>query len=285
MKVNDIYKKYCDIFSKNDIDEIVLRLILKSYFKYKDMTDLLLSMDDEVKFTPVLKRIIDKVLAGKPVEQVLHEADFYNFSFYINRHVLIPRVETEELVFETLKLIGTKFLNEKEPIVIVDLCCGSGNIGITIDKIYTQPHIIYAIDNSYFALNVAFKNKKKLGSAVKLIAGDFFLPLIKKNIKANVIVCNPPYISKVNEIAKSVISNEPKSALLANPSYLFYERLINNVRKITLDKFIIVCEIGYDLKSIIENILIKSDIINKIKYKFISDINGEDRILIIESIL
>lgn len=282
MLIEEIYNKYRSQFIEHDLEEIVLRIILCNYYGYKDMTDLQLSFKDDKKVSQKLENIMKRVLNGTPVEYALNSCVFYNFDFYVNRNVLIPRVETEELVFYSLKRINEKFYSANA-LTIADICTGSGNIAISIDKCLQLKHKVYGVDISYKALMISNYNKKKLGSAVLFRHSDSFSYFVKNKIKLDVLVCNPPYISKINEIDKSVKGIEPDLALLAYPSYRFYEDIINNISKLMNDKFIVAFEIGYDQKAYLAKIIEKSSIINKIKYEFIKDINGKDRILIIES--
>jgi release factor glutamine methyltransferase len=135
----------------------------------------------------------------------------------VNRDVLIPRPETEILVDTILKEIGARSLE------IWDLCTGSGCIGIALKKRRPDCHVILA-DISAKALEVAKKNAA--GVEVEIVQGDLLAPF--QGRKADVLVCNPPYISEKEyiELDREVRDWEPKQALVAGPTgYEFYERL------------------------------------------------------------
>ena len=108
--------------------------------------------------------------------------------------------------------------------------------------------------------------------------------LQKTTQKFNILTSNPPYISRIDDVDESVKKYEPKRALFINPSYYYYEEIIKLLPKVMADKFVASFEIGYDLKEILESILKRTKFNIKIKYDFIKDIYGNDRILLIYSI-
>lgn len=283
MKLNDIYKKYLKEFKKRNIEEISLRILLCDFFNISNMSDFYLNLEEDFKLNEghILK--INQVLQGNPVAYVLNKTIFYGLEFYVNEDVLIPRNETEELVNLAIKKINNKF-NKDKKLFIADLGTGSGNIAICLDKNLDYKTNIDAVDISKKAINVCKINKEKHGSNINLICEDMFKYLKKLTQNLNILVCNPPYISKINEIDESVFKFEPHQALIANPSYYFYEKIINNYKNYMDKDFIIIFEIGYDQKEILEGICFNNLDLNKVKYEFIKDINKNDRILIIESL-
>ncbi len=165
-----------------------------------------------------------ELLTGKPLQQILGVADFYGLKFKVNKHVLIPRQETEELVFNILNT-----LPKKEKITALDIGTGSGCIPITLKK--EAPHWqISAIDISAEALAIAAHNAAKLGVSIQLHQQDI---LDKQQWSAlenyDLIVSNPPYIptSESNLMPDSVKKFEPSIALFVsndNP-LLFYQQI------------------------------------------------------------
>ncbi len=165
-----------------------------------------------------------ELLTGKPLQQILGVADFYGLKFKVNKHVLIPRQETEELVFNILNT-----LPRKEKITALDIGTGSGCIPITLKK--EAPHWqISAIDISAEALAIATHNAAKLGVSIQLHQQDI---LDKQQWSAlenyDLIVSNPPYIptSESNLMPDSVKKFEPSIALFVsndNP-LLFYQQI------------------------------------------------------------
>lgn len=282
MKIRDIFFKYKNAFIINNIGEESLQLLLCYLFNYESVTDLILHYDNDVVLTKKHNRMLLRVLNGIPVQQVIKEAYFYNMKFYINKDVLIPRPETEELVFETLKEINNKF-REDISINIFEFGVGSGAISLAIDKNLTKKHTIYGIDNSFKALRVANKNKKLHRSNVRFFYGNKLESILRITNKIQVFLSNPPYISNKNEVDQNVIKNEPNNALFIYPSYKYYEYILNNIDKYLDKKFIIVLEIGYDQKNIVESIFKRSTLSSISNLTIKKDINGKERIVIIES--
>ena len=228
------------------------------------------------------EKSILKVLSGTPVYYVTKEADFYNFKFNVNKNVLIPRPETELVVEEGVKEIK-KYFSSADFLKIVDLGCGCGNIGIVVDKLILNKKETFCIDNSYFALNLAKKNAKKYNSNIKFVLSDL-KKFVKKEKNINVVFSNPPYISKVKDVSKEVLDFEPSKALFVNPSYFYYEFLILNRKSFVADKYIMIFEINYDQKNILEGLLKNVLDFKNEEYIFKKDYNNLDRILIVKSL-
>ena len=104
---------------------------------------------------------------------------------------------------------------------------------------------VYASDISPKAIEVARKNVEKTNSKVSLLLGDMLKPYIDRNIKADIIVSNPPYIREDEEIEKIVKDNEPEIALYApNNGLFYYEEILKNASKVLNDKFLIAFELS-----------------------------------------
>lgn len=174
---------------------------------------------------------------GEPVQYIVGNIDFYNANFIVNKNVLIPRFETEELVDKTINYIK-KYFNRK--IDIVDLGTGSGCIAISIKKEIDCN--MDAVDISNDALEVAKDNAKRNKVDINFYNGDLLKPL---NKKYDVIISNPPYISYDEQIMDIVRNNEPHIALYAdNDGLKCYEEILRNCHKYIKDKSIISFEIG-----------------------------------------
>ncbi len=162
---------------------------------------------------------IHRLKEGEPFAYIVGKTPFFGCEIKVNRSVLIPRQETELLVAfvleETKKMSG----------LVVDLCTGSGCIGIALKKSHPQFDLIL-IDNSEKALQLAKENSELNGVDVEILLGDFLEPL--KGRKIDILVCNPPYVSadEYENLGKSVKDYEPKEALVAkNHGLFFYEKL------------------------------------------------------------
>lgn len=175
---------------------------------------------------------------GEPVQYIVGNVDFYKYNFIVNKNVLIPRFETELLIEKTLNYIN-KYFNKN--IDIVDLGTGSGCIAITLSKELNIS--VDAVDISEKALEVANINNIKNESNVNFYLGNMLEPL---NKKYDVIISNPPYISRNEEIMDIVKNNEPELALYAdNEGLYYYEKIIKEASNYLKDKYLIAFEIGY----------------------------------------
>ena len=200
--------------------------------------------DDKVKNYRLFLSAIDRYRKGEMIEYIFKKAYFLATPFYVNKYVLIPRQETEDLVLKTFEFIDKVFGNKK--ISIADVCTGSGCIGISIAKKLPN-NKYYFTDISKGALRVAKNNAESLLEDVdyEMLQGDMLEPL--KGKKVDVIVCNPPYISDTKTIDKRTWEQEPHLALLAKPSTFFYEKVLSVFRKHVNEKFLLAFEIGEDM--------------------------------------
>ena len=155
-----------------------------------------------------IKDAIKRLQNNEPVQYIVGDVDFYGYTLDVNKNVLIPRRETEELVEYVIKY--AKRLNKPS---IIDVGTGTGAIAIALSKELNLP--VYASDISTKAIEVARKNVEKTDSKVSLLLGDMLKPYIDKNIKVDILVSNPPYIREDEEIEKIVKDNEPEIALYA----------------------------------------------------------------------
>lgn len=216
---------------------------------------------------------IKRLNNGEPVQYIVGNVDFYGYKINVNKNVLIPRFETEELIFKTINLIK-KNLNEN--IKVLDIGTGSGCISIALKK--EIPGLdITAVDISEDALVVAKNNALENNCEINFIKSDLF-----NNIgdKYDLIISNPPYISYDEQIMDIVKKNEPHLALYAkNNGLYFYEEIIKNSSNYLNDKNIIAFEIGYLQANEItkmahkyypnSNIIIEKDMQEKDRFVFI----------------
>lgn len=209
--------------------------------------------------------------AGEPVQYIVGNVNFYGFTFKVDKRVLIPRFETEELIENTLK-----YVDKNKELKIIDLGTGSGCIAITLKKLL--PHsLVTAYDISSDALELALENAKLnkvdinfVNQSMESIEGTYDL-----------IISNPPYIAHNEEIEEIVKKNEPSIALYAdNNGLYFYEVILKQALKHLNKNGIITFEIGQTQAKDIIN-LINKYLINW-EYKVIKDLSGLDRIIIIK---
>lgn len=215
---------------------------------------------------------IERLKNKEPVQYIVGNVNFYGNLIKVNKNVLIPRFETEELVEYTINYIK-KIFNKK--ISIVDLGTGSGCIAITLKKEIASN--ITAIDISSEALEVARENAKKNEVEIKFIKNNM---LDNISDKFDVIISNPPYIDKNEEIMEIVKNNEPPIALYAdNEGLYYYEKILKQAKNNLNDKFIIAFEIGYKqgekIKKIAKENYPNADIILK------KDLQEKDRFIFV----
>lgn len=226
--------------------------------------------------SPNIAEYEKKLSSNKPIQYIIGNVNFYGNTIDVNEDVLIPRFETELLVEKTLTLIK-KYFNNKI-IDILDLGTGSGCIAITLKKNTTSN--IDAIDISSKALTVAVKNAKKNNVKINFLNKDM---TTYKDKQYDIIISNPPYISPNEKIMDIVKNNEPHIALYAEDNGLyFYKKIIDNLKYIVKDKYLLALEIGYKQGKAIEkyaksklpdtSITIEKDLSNKDRYIFITNI-------------
>lgn len=215
---------------------------------------------------------------GIPVQHITNEAYFYGRKFFVNKDVLIPRPETEELVEKVLHDVSQTYSNEQ--ISIVDVGTGSGVIAITLAL--ELPHAtLYATDISLAALEVAERNSRSLGANVQFLRGNYLAPLLEREIMPDYIVANPPYIAE-NErenLADTVVQYDPEIALFAAKDGLAaFEQIALDVKQMQVRKSQrIFFEIGYRQKEAVEALL--QNVLSVQTCTTYKDINGNDRIV------
>ena len=186
-----------------------------------------------------LEEAIKRLEKGEPVQYIVGDVNFYGNTIKVNKNVLIPRRETEELVEKSLERI--KKLFPKENINILDIGTGSGCIAITIKKFLPTSNIS-AIDISQDALQVAVDNSELNNTNINFIHSNLF-----ENVsgKYHCLISNPPYIKENEEIMDIVKNNEPHLALYApNDGLYFYEEILKQASNYLEEKYIIAFEIG-----------------------------------------
>lgn len=196
----------------------------------------------EDNFEEALKRLEQ----GEPVQYIVGDVNFYGNTIKVNKNVLIPRRETEELVEKTIELL--KGIPNPR---ILDIGTGSGCIPITLKK-QIPSSIIDAIDISKEALEIAKENKETNNVDINLFQSDIFSNVKEKY---DCIISNPPYISYDEEIMDIVKNNEPHLALYAPDNGLyFYKKIISDASNHLNKKGIIAFEIGETQSNEIINI-------------------------------
>jgi len=173
---------------------------------------------------------VRRLLAGEPLAYVMGEWEFYGLPLFVNEHVLIPRDDT--VAVASLAINQALFLEEKPR--ILDLCCGSGCIGLAVASRVKDARVTLA-DISKDALAVAKKNivRNKLSAKVSCVQADALKPAPAILGKFDLIVSNPPYITgqEMLELPASVKDFEPTLALYGGEDGLaFYRSIAENYK-------------------------------------------------------
>ena len=232
-------------------------------------------MDERVyrKFEPGIKRL----LANEPMNYVLGYSYFYGYRFIVNGDVLIPRMETEELVGLILSKYDEFYKDKK--IKVCDVGTGSGAIAIALKKEEDNLEV-YASDISEEALEVAKLNARNNDCEITFLQGSMLDPYLEKRMKFDILVSNPPYIKTVETIESSVYDFEPHVALFGGSDGLkFYREILENAKAIMNDKGLIFFEMGYDLKDSLTALV--NSCLPDGKVEVYKDINGKDRMMMI----
>ena len=194
-------------------------------------------LDNINKFTNQLKK-------GKPFQYIIGETRFYNYKFYVNNSVLIPRIETEGLVDWVLND------NKDSKKTVIDFCSGSGCIAILM-KIKRRKWDIFALEISKKAIELAKRNSSRHSVNINYINADIFS--WKKYNEIDIIISNPPYILKSQKkfMKANVLKFEPKKSIFVsdeNP-LTFYKRIFDISKLKLKDGGLIYFEINPKFKS------------------------------------
>lgn len=195
---------------------------------------------------------LSEYLAGQPPQYIIGTAAFFGYNFVVNKNVLIPRPETEELVQWILKD------NSAKPLKVLDIGTGSGAIAIAL-KLQRPNWQVSASDISVAALKVAQKNAALHHVKINFYHSDL-LKTLPKN-KYDVIVSNPPYVAR-NEIKfmdTDVIKCEPHQALFAaHHGLAIYQRLAQTFQPFLAPQGSLYLEIGFHQADAVQQIFKRS---------------------------
>ena len=270
--------KACLLLRRQEKEESLARFLLMYMLdemrEFNENLALELTEEDEQKYFQLINKHIKD---DTPLSHLVGFEYFYDRKFKVTSDVLSPRMETEELVYKVIDYIRKNNLTN---IKILDLCTGSGIIGITLKKELEEFDVkILASDISSRALTVAKENANSLEADISFVESDLF-----SNIqdKFDIIVSNPPYIANDDKktIKENVLNYDPHLALFADEEGMyFYRNIIEKSRQYLTEKGIMFFEIGYDQK---EKIITLGEN-NKFETVVYKDINGRDRIAVLKS--
>ena len=227
-KLKDIidfaYQELDLLYEKSEIRSMIYSLI--EHFTEFDLTKILTYKDElKVSESELLKInfAIKDLKKEKPLQQIIGYTDFLDVRIDVNEHVLIPRVETEEIV--------QRVINEnkgRKNLKIADICCGSGCIAIALKKAFPDANI-YAYDISEEALKKSKENAEKNKEKINFFKENI-LESKEKNQEFDIIVSNPPYVRESEKafMRNNVLLYEPALALFVSDKepLIFYEHLL-----------------------------------------------------------
>lgn len=265
------------VYGKGKTSSDHAKMLLSSYLDVNPL-EILTILDKEVDsdIEKLYKSSLEALKENKPIQYVIGNVNFYGLKFIVNKNVLIPRFETEELVEQVVEY--TKDLN-KDKIKILDLGCGSGAIGLTLKSILKDSEVTLT-DISKEALEVAKLNANNLNLDVTFIESDWF-----SNVKLeqyDIIVSNPPYIRTDEEIEEIVKNNEPSLALYGGVDGLdCYRKILANIKPYLNNKFLMAFEIGESQKEEIYDIVNKY--LKDIEITCKKDLYGRNRMIFVRN--
>ena len=278
-RVYEAQKKAADLLAEKGLDVGAVYIILESVTQ-KNRAALLADLREPLteEQQQSFWASINEMLAGKPVQYVLGSESFYGRTFKVNEHVLIPRPETEELLYETFAR-AKKIFKEKH-IAMADIGTGSGAIAITFKNEWPEATVT-ATDISKKALEVAAQNAKQLHAEITFKEGNLTEPLT--NSTWDIILSNPPYIAfeEADSMSETVLDFEPHRALFAEEDGLFfYRKLAENLPTLMNKPSLIGLEIGYGQGPAVHKLF--TDAFPTAKVEIVKDINGKNRMLFCE---
>ncbi|SIQ58474.1 peptide chain release factor N(5)-glutamine methyltransferase [Maribacter ulvicola] len=280
-EIKNIFHAELDvIYGKEEVDSFFY-LLIEHYF---DLERFILAIQPELVIDKAQEIVIFKALSElkleKPIQHIMGTAHFMDLDFMVNKHVLIPRPETEELV----RWVLDDFKTATNALTILDMGTGSGCIPISLDKNLTDAKVL-GLDISTDALKVAEENNRLLNADVKFLHADI-LSLEKEtstkelNQKFDIVISNPPYVRELEkaEMQSNVIDHEPSLALFVpdEDPLKFYSAVVNYAAEHLNENGCLYLEINQYLGEETKHLLLDSNF-KTIELK--KDMFGNDRMI------
>lgn len=244
-------------------------------------------LDDDL--FKLFKQYLQRLQSGEPVAYITNEKEFFGFDFYVDKRVLVPRPETEELVKIAVDFLNAELGMGKHGFKLLDVGTGSANIPVAICKNFENidEEVISqfdAIDVSDEALSVARINveQNSLCEVVSLFQSDL-LEALDDFERYDVITSNLPYIATDGDkkfVAENVEENEPALALFAgNDGLDLYRKLFQQISDKKIDFSLFVGEFGFGQTAILQDLLEKYF---SGEWQIVKDFAGIDRFFLIK---
>lgn len=264
-------------FLKKSEDPEKLRYLMMAR-EHWSFRDFLLREDEDIpeELSAYLLSTKESLRSGVPLQYIAGEAPFFGRDFRVDSRVLIPRFDTEILVEEALDTIDHRIEDRNDSrISVLDLCTGSGCIGITIAL--ERPNVSVTLsDVSDDALSVAKINAERFGLSLPVVKSSYFDSIPGS---FHVIVTNPPYIRDdvIETLDKEVRDHEPRIALSGGADGLSaYREIITKSTAFLRKNGTLLTEIGYDQGGPVSEMFQKAGFRNVSVKK---DLAGHDRVV------
>ncbi|MFP4845784.1 peptide chain release factor N(5)-glutamine methyltransferase [Winogradskyella sp. PE311] len=291
-EIQNIFHKELDVnYGEDEVNSLFF--ICVEY--YLDLPRFQLALQPEFTInkseTDTFFKVLEDLHQQKPIQYIIGETEFYGLTFKVNKNVLIPRPETEELVDLIIKSQTERGRSdiESSAMKILDIGSGSGCIAISLAKHLPNAEV-YALDISKDALKIVEQNAKLNNVDIHVIEADILIDvnfstwedisLRHKGFLFDIIVSNPPYVRHLEkkEIKPNVLDNEPHLALFVedNNPLQFYKAItefaVNNLKKHGELYFEINQYLGEETKSLLTKPFFEG-------VELLKDLNGNDRML------
>ncbi len=272
----DITDNIKSIYEKSEADNIA-EIVLEHITRLSRI-ERVLNKDVPLSFAQkkLLTKIISRLQQHEPIQYITNEAWFSGMRFYVDKNVLIPRPETEELVDWVIKESRIKSSEYK----ILDVGTGSGCIAIALKNNLPNAEV-WACDVSDEALNAARMNADGLNAAIDFVPLNFLDEEQRKQLPSvDIIVSNPPYVPQRDktQMKKNVIEFEPATALFVpdDDSLVFYNAIADFGKEKLNENGSIYVEIHENLGEQVKN-LFKSKGYCSVELK--KDLQGKERMI------
>lgn len=274
MKLVQIFKDFEEKLIEQGEEAESLSFVYRSQKKLC-FTDFVFSLQQEVteEEKQFVEEIYKKLSAHIPAQYIIGHAEFFGMQLKVDERVLIPRPETEELV----ELILAE--NPEKNLKVLDIGTGSGAIALALAK--NRPDwSVTAADISQDALDLSLENAKAQNLNLSFIKSDCFSEI---SSKYDIIVSNPPYISRADEVevGLNVLHSEPHLALFADEDGLaIYRRIAEDSKDYLNDGGKIYLEIGYKQGQSVPDLFMKN--FPEKRVRTLKDQFGQDRMVVID---
>ena len=276
---NSVLRDYLNLkiskLAENGIHEAKLKseILVQDYLKISKADLYLENIKVSEKDIKVMDKIFLELFKNKPIQHIIGESYFYENRFLTPPGIFIPRAETELLVDCAVDFLSDK----KKSSTVIEFCSGSGCVLLSVAKKFPKNKYI-GIDVSDIAIQTAKRNSKLMNlKNIQFIKGDIFNYFSQK---ADLIICNPPYlaINEIDGLDDSVKEHDPLEALTDfKDGTSFYKHLILNFKNLVSKNGIMLLELPFS--EVTKNIISFNDNFNINKSAFYKDLEGKKRVI------